>query len=229
MERKSYFSKVEITILICSIALILGSFLIFDRHNYLNMIASIIGSVALIICAKANPLGQVFMIVFILIYAYISWTFRYYGEIITYLGMSLPGAIFALVSWLKNPSEKGRAEVKINSLKKKEILIAFIASIIITIAFYFILGYFNTKSLFISTLSVFTSFLAGYLTFRRCKYFTIAYAFNDIVLIVMWILATIQDIGYLSVVICFIVFLVNDFYGFISWSKMKKRQSQIDN
>ncbi len=227
MKRKSYFSKVELTILISSIVLILGSFLIFDRHNYINMFASLIGSVALIVCAKANPLGQALMIIFILIYAYISWTFRYYGEMITYLGMSLPGAIFSLISWLKNPSEKGRAEVKINSLSKKEVFFAFVASIIITIAFYFILKYFHTKNLFISTLSVFTSFLAGYLTFRRCKFFTIAYAFNDIVLIIMWILATIQDIGYLSVVICFIVFLVNDFYGFISWSKMKKRQSKL--
>lgn len=229
MKKQRYFSKVELSILISSIVLIVGSFLIFDRHNYINMFASLIGSVALIVCAKANPLGQALMIVFILIYAYISWTFRYYGEMITYLGMSLPGAIFSLISWLKNPSEKGKAEVKINSLSIKEVGIVFILSILITIAFYFILQSFNTKNLFISTLSVFTSFLAGYLTFRRCKFFTIAYAFNDIVLIVMWILATIQDIGYLSVVICFIVFLVNDFYGFINWSKMKRQQEKLKN
>ncbi len=228
MKIKKYFSKVELAILISSIVLIVGSFLIFDRHNYINMLASLIGSVALIICAKANPLGQVFMIVFILIYGYISWTFRYYGEMITYLGMSLPGAIFSLISWLRNPSEQGKAEVKINSLSKKEVFIAFIVSVLITVGFYFILKSFNTRNLFISTLSVFTSFLAGYLTIRRCKFFTIAYAFNDIVLIVMWTMATFYDIGYLSVMICFVVFLVNDFYGFISWSNIKKKQSKIE-
>ena len=69
-----------------------------------------------------------------------------------------------------------------------------------------------------------TSFLAVYLTFRRSPYFALAYAMNDVVLIVLWILASITDISYLSVVICFVVFFVNDMYGFISWKRMEKRQ-----
>lgn len=38
-------------------------------------------------------------------------------------------------------------------------------------------------------------------------------------------LAAMTDISYISVVICFVMFLANDIYGFISWSHMKKRQS----
>ena len=77
-----------------------------------------------------------------------------------------------------------------------------------------------------STLSVTTSFLAVYLTFRRSAYFPLAYAANDLVLIVLWTLAAMEDPSYLSVVICFVMFLVNDGYGFLSWSRMQKRQQQ---
>ena len=95
----------------------------------------------------------------------------------------------------------------------------------VTVLFYFILRYFHTANLIPSTLSVTTSFIAVYLTFRRIPFFAVAYAANDILLIVLWTLASIEDIHYISVLICFVVFLVNDIYGFISWQRMKKRQS----
>ena len=78
-----------------------------------------------------------------------------------------------------------------------------------------------------STISITTSFIAAYLTFRRSPYFALAYASNDIVLIVLWVLASFKDISYISVVICFVVFLVNDLYGFISWLRMMKRQEKV--
>ena len=91
--------------------------------------------------------------------------------------------------------------------------------------FYFILKHFNTANILPSTLSVTTSFLAVYLTFRRSPYFALAYAANDIVLIILWILASLYDVRYVSVVVCFVAFLVNDIYGYLSWQKMKKRQA----
>ena len=37
-------------------------------------------------------------------------------------------------------------------------------------------------------------------------------------------MASIYDIRYISVAVCFVVFLANDIYGYISWHKMKIRQ-----
>ena len=48
---------------------------------------------------------------------------------------------------------------------------------------------------------------------------------NDVILIVLWTLASLSEIRYLYVAVCFVTFLVNDLYGFISWQKMKKRQA----
>ena len=220
----SYFSNIEIGLWISSVAWILLSFLVFDRTNYLTLIASLIGVTSLIFNAKGNPVGQVLMVIFSLLYGMISYTFAYYGEMITYLGMTMPMAIFALISWLRHPYKGNRAEVQVNGIGKGEQAFMWLATAVVTIAFYFILAYFNTANIIPSTLSVTTSFLAVYLTFRRSPYFALAYAANDIVLIVLWVWASASDIRYVSVAVCFVAFLFNDVYGFVSWQRMKKRQ-----
>ena len=221
----TYFSKIEYILWSVSVFFIVLSFCVFDSENHLTLIASLIGVTSLIFNAKGNPIGQALMIAFSLLYGIISYTFAYYGEMITYLGMTMPMALFALIAWLKNPYKGNKAEVKVNSISKTEQLLMWLTSLIITVAFYFILKYFNTANIIPSTLSVTTSFLAVYLTFRRCPTFALAYAANDIVLIMLWILASFTDIRYISVVVCFVAFLFNDIYGYISWQRMKKRQN----
>ena len=223
---KKYFSKAEIILWCSSVILITASYLLFDKENYLTLAASLIGVTSLIFNAKGNPFGQLLMVIFSLLYGVISYTFNYYGEMITYLGMTMPMAVFALISWLRNPYKGNKAEVKVNSISKKETAFMFILTAAITGLFYFILKYFNTANIIPSTLSVTTSFIAVYLTFRRSPYFAIAYATNDIVLIILWILASFSDTRYVSVVVCFAAFLANDIYGYINWHNMKIRQKE---
>lgn len=226
-EKNSYFTKTEKMLWGGSSLFILLSFFLFDRTNYLTLCTSLIGATSLIFCAKGNPFGQVLMIVFGLIYGYISYTFCYYGEMITYVGMTVPMAIWALVAWLKNPFKGNKAEVTVNRLSKKEIPLLVILSGLVTALLYFVLKYLGTANLFFSTISVTTSFLAVYLTARRSPYYALCYAANDIVLIILWIYAALKDISYLSVIICFIAFLANDLYGFCNWKKMEIKQKEL--
>lgn len=214
----------DILLWLFSVAAITVSFLIFGNGGYLTLAASLIGVTSLIFNAKGNPIGQALMIVFSLMYGYISYTFSYYGEMITYLGMTLPMAVAALVSWMKNPFDGNRAQVRVYKLNKKDIAVMWIAAIITTAVFYFILKYFNTANLILSTVSVTTSFLAVYMTYKRSPAYAIGYAANDIVLIALWSLASKQDPSYISVVVCFVIFLVNDLYGFLCWKVMEKKQ-----
>ena len=225
---KYYFSRTDLTLWFSSSLIIIISFCIFDRESFMTLAASLIGVTSLIFNAKGNPFGQVLMIVFSLLYGIISYSFSYYGEMITYLGMTMPMAAFALVSWLRNPYNGKKSEVKVNSLSKNEYVLMIILTIIVTLLFYFILKHFNTSNLIPSTLSVTTSFIAVYLTFRRSPYFAVAYAANDLILILLWALAAAENATYLSVMICFVMFLVNDIYGFISWQKMEQRQRRTE-
>ena len=111
-----------------------------------------------------------------------------------------------------------------NQIKCNELCGALALTALVTIGFYFILDHFETANIIPSTLSVTTTFIAVYLTFRRSPYFALAYAANDIVLIILWALAAAEDISYLSVLICFAMFLLNDLYGFTNWKRMEKWQ-----
>ena len=221
----SYFSLGEYLLWSSSVTAILLSFFFFSG-NPLTLAASILGITALIFCAKGNPTGQVLIIIFSLFYGYISYTFSYYGEMITYLGMSAPMAIWALISWLRNPYGNGHAEVRVNTVKAKEYALLGVLAVLVTAAFCPILYFLNTNNLVFSTISVTTSFVAVYLTARRSPFFAFAYAINDIILIILWVWASFSDTSYLGVVICFVAFLANDLYSFTNWLKMQRRQAK---
>lgn len=222
----NYFTKQEWAVWSISVLVIVVSFFIFDRVGYLSMLASLIGITGVMLCGKGNPIGQILIIIFACLYGYISFQSALYGEMITYVGMSAPMALLSLISWLKNPYKGKKTEVKVNTLSKKEIPIAAFLTFAVTFAFFFILRAFNTAQLLVSTISVATSFIAVYLTFRRSPYYAAAYAANDVVLIILWTLTTLEDISRLSVLICFVVFLANDLYAFLNWRRMEKRQKE---
>lgn len=220
-----YFSRFELFLWGISVIVIIASFIMFDNRNFLALSASLIGVTSLIFNAKGNPVGQLLMIVFSIIYGIISYSYSYYGEMITYLGMTAPMAAVALFCWIKNPYKGRKTEVKINRLKGKEYVFIFALAVVVTLIFYYILLFFDTANIVPSTISVTTSFVAVYLTFRRSPLFALAYAANDIVLIALWILASFDNSSYVSVVICFVSFLFNDLYGYYNWKKIQKRQA----
>ncbi len=144
---------------------------------------------------------------------------------ITYLGMTAPMGFATLVNWIKNPYHGEVREVKVNTLKWRDYLLISLATAVVTVVFYFILDALGTNNLIMSTVSVLTSFAAVSLTLRRSPYYALCYALNDIVLIVLWSLAAMENSEYIALIVCFSVFLVNDIYGLYSWSKMHKRQT----
>ncbi len=222
----SYFSAAEWTIWLSSIVLIALSFALSPVKDLFSLLCSLMGVTSLIYSAKGNPIGQMLMIAFSIMYGVISYSCAYYGEVITYVFMTCPMSVAALISWLKNPFEKNSSEVRVNKISFAEAIIMFGLAVPVTLIFYFILRAFNTANLIISTISVTTSFLAVYLTAKRSPYYALAYAANDIVLIILWILASIENPEYISTLTCFFVFLINDIYGFISWRRMEKRQKK---
>jgi len=221
-----YFSKKEWLLWGSSVSLVVLSFFIFGNRDYLNMASSLVGVTSLIFCAKGNPIGQILIIVFSVLYGMISFSFGYYGEMLTYLFMTAPMAVLALVSWLKNPYHGNRAEVAVKRLQKKDVVLMLTLSLPVTLVFGALLAWLGTPNLIPSTASITTSFIAVFLTFLRSPYFAVAYAANDVVLIVLWAMAGLSDPSYFSVMVCFIVFLMNDIYGFVSWMKMQKRQEK---
>lgn len=218
------FTKFDYILWSVSATVVALSFILSPERDALTLIASVIGVSALIFIAKGHVVGQFLIIAFAISYGIVSIKFHYYGEAITYLGMSAPMAVCSVISWIRHPYGT-TARVEVRSISAKVALGIALACIGVTVSFFFILKTLGTQSLIFSTLSVTTSFYAASLTFFRSPFYALAYCANDIVLIVLWILATVQSVSYLPMILCFTMFLINDIHGFICWRAMQKTQS----
>lgn len=218
------FSRFELCLWLGSLAVILLSHLLSRNSEWLYLFTSLLGATAVIFVSKGNVTGQILTVIFSLLYGFISYTYRYYGEMITYLGMTLPIAVASVVVWFRHPFHGRHSEVQVNRLPPWEYLLIGVSGTAVSVLFWFVLGWLDTANLFVSTVSVFTSFAAMVLSMRRSPFYALAYAANDLVLIVLWILASRENPSYVGMVICFGAFLVNDCYGFANWMRMERRQ-----
>lgn len=221
------FTKFEWILWIGSMGLVTLAFVLGGDFKPLTLTASLIGVTSLIFVAKGAVLGQFLIVIFSVIYGIISFQHTYFGEMITYVFMTAPIAIMTAVSWIKHPYGKGN-EVKVARLSRQNLVLMAVLAVLVTVAFYFVLKAFGTSQLEISTLSITTSFVASYLMLFRSQNYALAYAANDIVLIVLWVIASTESLAYISMVICFAMFLLNDIYGYINWRRMRKKQTEAE-
>ncbi len=207
-----------------SVTVIIISFFATGHPDVLVLCSTLVGVTALVFVAKGDVLGQILCFIFSLLYAAVSFRFAYYGEMISYVGMSGVIALISTVSWIRHPyADK---QVKVNRPSVKALLALAALTLAVTVAFYFILKLLGTASLIVSTVSIATSFAASALTVLRSPYYAIMYSLNDIVLITLWVIASISDPSSVPMIFCFVMFLINDLYGFYNWRRMEKRQKQ---
>ncbi|MBR3854201.1 MAG: nicotinamide mononucleotide transporter, partial [Tidjanibacter sp.] len=127
-------------------------------------------------------------------------------------------------SWARHPYKES-AEVEVARVSGRQVAWMMVWTVVVTAVFYFVLRALGTANLGVSTLSVCTSFVAVYLTWLRSPWYALGYAANDVVLIVLWVMASMVEPDYLPMVACFVMFLANDIYGFVNWRRMSRRQS----
>lgn len=221
-------TRFELVLWIVSLFSVSVAFAMSANNDWLTLMTSCVGLTALIFVAKGDIAGQILTVLFSCLYAVISWRFNYYGEMITYMGMTTPIALMSVVSWARHPYAGQSTEVTVAKMTRKKTSIMWILTALTTLIFFFILRAFSTANLTMSTVSIATSFLASYLMLMRSKNYALAYAANDCVLITLWSLASMTDTTYTPMVVCFVMFLLNDLYGFASWHKMQQRQCVAD-
>lgn len=93
-------TKFEWCLWIISVVVVTGSFVLSGSSDILTIIASLIGVTALIFVAKGYVFGQILTVIFAVFYGIISFYFKYYGEMITYICMTSPIAVFSIITWV---------------------------------------------------------------------------------------------------------------------------------
>lgn len=218
------WTKFEIIFLIISLSAITICFLFNEDKNVLSLVTSLLGVIVVLTGAKGLIVSPFINIFYNILYIIISISQKYYGEVLIYVFLMMPLHITTLISWLKNKSNKDSNVVSVNKLNRKEYMVLGLVTVLVTFMFYYILKLLNTNELMISTISLTASLVASYLMLRRSSNYAIAFVINDVILITLWGIACVNDISLLPMVVTFMVFFVNDIYGFISWKKREKEQ-----
>lgn len=215
------WSKFELILLLGGMITLIVSGILCNS-TLLTIICSITGIMCALTQAKGKVISQFIGLILVVIYSIISYQNKYYGEVLIYIFIMLPLFISGIISWLKNINNDTNI-VKENELSKREWIILTSISLVLFIGLYYLLKYFNTKELFISTLSMVTSLFATYLVARRSKYGFLFYIGNDIILFILWGLPVIQgNLLLIPMLINPLINLINDTYGWISWNRRNK-------
>ncbi|MDE7337385.1 MAG: nicotinamide riboside transporter PnuC, partial [Clostridia bacterium] len=192
--------------------------------SWMSAITGLFGLSCVLFAAKGKVIGILFTWVMIVFYSILSYKNKYYGEVFINVCMMFPMTIISLVAWIKNLGKD--YVVKVNSIKKTEIIIVFAVACAAFVAFYFILRALGTSQLIFSTISIVTSVLATYFQSRRSKYGFLAFLVNDAVLCVLWLFATLEDVKNVAMLTAVSLYVVSDIYGFISWGALQRRQQR---
>lgn len=224
---KEYFkswNKFEIIwVIVSTIAVIISGIVV--KSEIITMASSIAVIITAVLQAKGKIESQFFSILVFLLYSYVSYKNRYYGEVICNIFILLPISIMAIISWITHKNTKTDT-VEINEVKFKEWIVLSFISIAAFIGLYNLLKYFNTSQLVVSTFSMIMSILAIYLIARRSKYSFVFYIINDIILLILWgIPVIVGDFLLIPMVIYPLALLINDTYALFNWKKLEKEQS----
>lgn len=217
------WTKFEIILLCGSIISVVITGVLCDSA-LLTIICSITGILCALTQAKGKIISQFIGLALVVLYSILSFQNKFYGEVLIYIFIMLPLFISGIISWIKNLNKETNI-VNENELQKREWIILIIISSVLFVGLYYLLKYFNTSQLFVSTLSMVTSLFATYLVARRSKYGFLFYIGNDIILFILWGLPVIQgNLLLIPMLVNPIINFINDSYGWKSWNNREENK-----
>lgn len=212
------WNRFEKTLLFVSIILISISGIV-NKSEILTIITSFFMIICALTQAKGKVISQFIGVIAIILYSIIAFQNQYYGEVIIYIIVLLPMYLVGIYSWITNKNEETN-KVNQNNLSKKEWAILGVLDVLLFGILYYVLKYFNTSQLIVSTLSMLASLMANYLIVRRNKYSFLFYIINDLILVILWGIPVLQgEFSLIPILIDPVLLLINDSYGWKNWNK----------
>ena len=223
MKLLKNWTKFERTFLCISIFSISLVSILF-QSDILTIACSIVGIIAILLIAKGKNSGQIWGILYTILYSIVSFRSKYYGEVFIYILFMLPMFIAGIIAWIKHKNTETDSE-EINGITKKEWFYIFLTVPIIFVGIYFLLKLFHTEELILSAVSAISSLLGIYLQIRRARSSFVFYMLNDILLILLWGLPVLRGNYILLPMFLNVFFLfIDDIYGLYNWNKLMQLQ-----
>ncbi len=211
------FKSWEICWMILANAIILGVS-IYLGDDILSIIASLTGVMCVILCGLGKVSNYFWGTINVILYAYVAWKAKYYGDVMLNLLYYLPTNILGWVLWAKNVNKETN-EVYKKRMTLKQDLIVVIISITGILGYSFVLKQLGGNLPLVDSMSTVLSIIAQILMIKRFAEQWVIWILIDVVSVIMWVVALFGEGQSIAVLLMWTVYLANAIIMYIKWKK----------
>ncbi len=182
----------------------------------IDMVAAISGMFCVVLCAKGKKSQYIFGVVNVVGYIIVAFLNKYYGEVMLNFLYYLPSQFIGYSLWKKHQNKEANKVVVRRLNLRKSILLLMICSLGI-VGYKMVLDILGGNSTLLDSASTIISVVANSLMLLRYREQWLLWIVIDAITVVMWIL-----VGDYIMVTMWLVYLINAFNGYYSWTKMVK-------
>jgi len=201
-------------------ATVIISFLIKD--DKIALVSALCGMSYTILAGKGKISCYFIGMIGTFCYSYIAFINGFYGNLCLYMLYYFPMEIVGIYKWRKQKKPENR-EVKKSRLSNKERIIYSLIAIIISISLSIILKLFNGITPYIDGTVTTLSVIGQLLTVKRCVEQWYVWFIVNLLSLIMWIFAYINDSNCFATIIMWAVYVVLSIYFLQTWQKELKQ------
>lgn len=216
----SNWTKFEVIWLLLSTLVIIG-ISIKLRDNTMGIIASLCAIWYSLLAGKGKLSCYLFGIINTLLYGYISYKHRLYGEVMLNWGWYLPMMFVGIFCWRKN-LDKEQIIVK-TDLSWFNRIVFLVATCCAIVAYTYILKTLKGSQPILDSATTILSITAMILTVKRCIEQWILWTIINILSIYMWLKVYLTVGNEVAILLMWILSLINGIIFFVQWAKEVKK------
>lgn len=220
------WKKWQVLWMVFAILVILGVS-IYQKDTVLGILASLTGVICVILCGMGRVSNYFFGTINVILYAYLAWKAKYYGDVMLNLLYYFPTNIIGWIAWSKNVDSETNTVYKKRMSIKQDILLVLISAIGV-VGYGYILKLLGGNLPVVDSMSTVLSVIAQILMIKRYMEQWIIWIVVDVVSVIMWVVALPTEGGSIAVLLMWSVFLANAVIMFVKWLKESAQKPDQD-
>jgi len=194
-------------------------------RTWLSIVTCLTGLWCVILVAKGRIFNYYLGLINVIGYAYITYSYKLWGEVMLNAGYFLPMQFVGLYIWLKNKDPEVKDKVKIKFMSDPARALWSGTSVAAVLAYGLILKDMGDPVPYLDSASTVLSVIAMILMAQRYMEQWFLWIIVDVVSVAMWWVVLFEKgSNDIAMLVMWIAYLINAVYGCIAWINMYKRQ-----
>ncbi len=194
--------------------------------TWIGIIASVTGVICVVLCGMGRVSNYLYGTINVILYAYIAWKAKYYGDVMLNLLYYLPTNFIGWAAWNKHINAETNVVYKKRMTIKQDIMLTII-SIVSVAGYAYILRLLGGSLPIVDSMSTVFSVIAQILMIKRFMEQWVIWIVVDVVSVIMWIAALSTEGASIAVLLMWAVYLANAVIMFVKWYHESRLQEKI--